>query len=221
MHRALVTGASALALVALTASGQAADILTKAPPMLPPPSPAYSWTGFYLGVNGGGAWGRSYWDSAGPFNVSGGLVGGTLGYNYQVGSLVWGVEGDGDWSHISGGVTNFGCPAGCSTTNDWLATARGRLGYAFGSVLPYVTGGGAFGDIRASSPGFAGATSDRAGWTLGGGLEFALAGKLSAKVEYLYVDLGRFDCGFACGVTAPDNVSFRTNIVRAGLNYRF
>jgi outer membrane immunogenic protein len=185
------------------------------------PATIYNWTGFYLGVNGGGAWGRSFWDSAGPFDVSGGLVGGTIGYNYQFSSVVLGVEGDGDWSDIRGGTTNAACPTGCDTHNSWLATARGRIGYAFDRFLPYVTGGAAFGDIHGYSPGFDGATADRAGWTVGGGLEFALIGNLTGKVEYLYADLGHFDCGFSCGATAPNDVTFRTNIVRAGLNYRF
>jgi len=222
MFRALLTSASACALLATTVCGQAADlpVPVKAPARAPAAT-IYNWTGFYLGVNGGGAWGRSFWDSAGPFNVSGGLVGGTIGYNYQIGPWVLGVEGDGDWSNIRGGTTNAGCPAGCTTQNNWFATARGRVGYAFDRVLPYVTAGGAFGDIQPSSPGFAGATSERAGWTVGGGLEFALIGNLTGKVEYLYADLGRFDCGLGCGLAAPDNVAFRTNIVRAGLNYRF
>ena len=58
------------------------------------------------------------------------------------------------------------------------------------------------------------------GWTVGGGLEYAFLGNWTAKIEYLYVDLGKFDCGVACGAT-PDNVTFKENVIRAGLNYRF
>jgi outer membrane immunogenic protein len=87
--------------------------------------------------------------------------------------------------------------------------------------LPYVTGGLAVGDIRAASPGFAGANTTNAGWTVGGGLEVALPGNWSAKAEYLHVDLGHLDCGLNCGVAPTDNVSMHDNIVRAGLNYRF
>jgi outer membrane immunogenic protein len=221
MHRALIVGAGALAFAALTVSAQAADILpTKAPPMAVPP-PLYSWTGFYIGINGGGGWGASNWDSAGGFNLSGGLVGGTVGYNYQIGRAVLGIEGDADWTDIRGTGTSPACPLGCTTGNSWLSTVRGRLGYAADRFMPYVTGGAAFGNIDASTPGFPGASATNAGWTVGGGLEFALWRNWSIKAEYLYVDLGRFDCGLSCGPVAPDHVSLRTNIVRGGINVRF
>jgi outer membrane immunogenic protein len=88
--------------------------------------------------------------------------------------------------------------------------------------MPFVTGGVAFGDIRASVPGFGEFGQDRTGWTLGGGLEAAVAANWTAKVEYLYVDLGSFNCGINCsGIAAADNVSFHANILRAGVNYRF
>jgi len=98
---------------------------------------------------------------------------------------------------------------------------RGRLGYAADRFMPFISGGAAFGDIRASTPGFAGANTTNAGWTIGGGLEFALAQNWTAKAEYLYVDLGKLNCGIACGALVTDNVSFTTNIVRAGVNYHF
>ncbi len=223
MRRLLIASASVFALMALTNSGHAADILpTKAPPMMAPAAvPAFSWTGPYIGVNGGGGWGSSSWDSAGAFNLSGGLVGGTLGYNYQIGPAVLGVEGDGDWTDLTGTGTTPGCGLGCTTSNSWLATARGRLGYAADRFMPYVTGGAAFGNINASTPGFPGASATNAGWTVGGGLEFAISRNWSIKAEYLYVDLGHFDCGLSCSLVAPDHVSFTANIVRGGVNYRF
>jgi len=183
---------------------------------------AYNWSGFYLGINGGGAWGRSDWDSTGSFNTGGGLVGGTVGYNYQIGQAVLGVEGDIDWADINGSTSNAFCAGGsCQTSDTWLATIRGRLGYAADRFMPYITGGAAFGDIRASNPGFPGGSVTNAGWTIGGGLEFAVAGHWTAKAEYLYVDLGNFTCGIACNGVAGDTVSFRANILRGGLNYRF
>jgi len=214
-----------ISLAALTGTAAAADL---PPRMAPQPyykAPAevqvYNWTGFYIGINGGGGFGRSQWDSIGSsFDVSGGLVGGTVGYNYQFGQAVVGVEGDIDWADING-TTNTACPFGCKTTDNWLSTVRGRLGYAADRFMPFVTGGAAFGDIRASTPGFAGASNTNAGWTVGAGLEFAIAGNWTAKAEYLYVDLGKFNCGISCGAIATDNVSFTTNIVRAGVNYRF
>jgi outer membrane immunogenic protein len=214
-----------ISLAALTGTAAAADL---PPRMAPQPyykAPAevqvYNWTGFYIGINGGGGFGRSQWDSIGSsFDVSGGLVGGTVGYNYQFGQAVVGVEGDIDWADING-TTNTACPFGCKTTDNWLSTVRGRLGYAADRFMPFITGGAAFGDIRASTPGFAGASNTEAGWTVGAGLEFAIAGNWTAKAEYLYVDLGKFNCGISCGAAATDNVSFTTNLVRAGVNYRF
>ena len=211
------------AIIAFAAPAVAADLpartYTKAP-VYTPPQAVYNWTGFYIGINGGGGFGRSQWDSTGSFNTSGGLVGGTVGYNYQFGQAVVGVEGDIDWADING-TTNTACPLGCKTTDNWLSTVRGRLGYAADRFMPFVTGGAAFGDIRASTPGFAGASNTNAGWTVGAGLEFAIAGNWTAKAEYLYVDLGKFNCGISCGAAATDNVSFTTNLVRAGVNYRF
>jgi outer membrane immunogenic protein len=211
-------------LVALAGTAAAADLARPAPApyyKAPPAYVPYNWTGFYVGVNGGGAFGSSAWNSTGSFNISGGLVGGTVGYNYQWGQAVWGVEGDIDWADING-TTNTLCPLGCKTSDSWLATVRGRLGYAADRFMPYVTGGAAFGDIKASTPGFAGASTTNAGWTVGGGIEGAITQNWTAKVEYLYVDLGKFNCGFACGSGFPtDNVSFKTNLLRAGVNYKF
>ncbi len=204
------------------ATAFAADLPVKAPPAAPRPV-LYNWTGFYIGINGGGGWGRS--DSSGPvfatagsFNTSGGLAGGTLGYNWQTGIWVLGLETDIDWSNIKGsapcGVTT------CRTTNDFLGTFRGRLGISsppWDRVLFYVTGGLAYGNIRSSVDFFTGGSNTtKAGWTLGGGVEFAIAGPWTAKVEYLFADLGRNSID-ALG----DNARFNANIVRAGINYRF
>jgi outer membrane immunogenic protein len=219
MKRFMLAG---LGLIALASAAAGADLppaagnYYKAPAFVPPP---YTWTGFYVGVNGGGGLGRSTWDTAGGYNMTGGGVGGTAGYNYQYGYAVFGVEGDIDWSGIRGSTTTAGCPAGCTTSDSWLSTVRGRVGYAAGRFMPYITGGGAFGNINASTPGGGGSTTN-AGWTLGAGLEFAIAGNWTAKAEYLFVDLGRFNCGIGCGA-ATDNVSFNTNLIRAGVNYRF
>jgi outer membrane immunogenic protein len=103
----------------------------------------------------------------------------------------------------------------CETKNTWLGTVRGRLGYAIDRFMPYVTGGLAVGDIKNNISGIGSASDTKAGWTVGGGLEYAFNGPWSAKVEYLYVDLGRG------GAIAGSDAKFQTNIVRAGLNYRF
>jgi outer membrane immunogenic protein len=127
---------------------------------------------------------------------------------------VFGVEGDVDWSNIRGSSV---CGAGfsCETKNSWLATARGRVGYAFDRFLPYVTGGLAVGDIKSSVSGVDSSTNTKAGWALGGGVEYAIAGPWTAKVEYLYADLGR-----GSSVLGSDT-KFNASLVRGGINYRF
>jgi outer membrane immunogenic protein len=222
MVRVLLSSAAVLSLVA---SASAADLprrynpmVTKAEPMY---SPVYNWTGFYLGIQGGGAWGDSEWSSSDSFNVSGGLIGGTIGYNWQAGSMVLGLEGDAAWTNISGD-TNSCIATNCETSVNWLGTVRGRLGFAFDRIMPFIAGGLAFGNVEANPAGGAGRTETQFGWTIGAGLEVALAGNWTAKAEYLYVDLGDFNCGLACnGNLGNDNVSFTTHIVRGGLNYRF
>ncbi len=218
-----LVSAIALSGFAMAAPAWAADLsvapLYKAPPVVA--TPAYNWSGFYLGVNGGGGWGTSNWDSAGSLNVSGAVAGGTAGFNWQMGHAVLGLEGDVDWSNLKGTTTSAACAPGCSTGNDWLATARGRAGYAFDRVMPYVTGGLAVGDIKANTPGFAGATQTNAGWTAGGGVELALSNNWTAKAEYLHVDLGNMNCGFNCGLSPNNNVSLKSDLVRGGLNFRF
>jgi outer membrane immunogenic protein len=86
--------------------------------------------------------------------------------------------------------------------------------------MPYITGGAAFGDVKMTPVGGASETDTRFGWTGGGGLEYAFQGAWSAKVEYLYVDLGKASCSVAtCGVAT--DVTFKTSIVRGGINYHF
>ena len=110
----------------------------------------------------------------------------------------------------------------CTTKNDWFGTLRGRVGYGgWNNWMPYITVGAAFGDIKAENAAGATASKTQIGWTAGLGVEYALRSNWSVKLEYLYADLGSFDCGTVCSTTTPDNVSFKANIVRAGVNYRF
>ncbi|HXY89608.1 MAG TPA: outer membrane protein [Xanthobacteraceae bacterium] len=214
---------SMTAILAFAVALQAADAadLRHSPPQYPvkaPIAPVFDWTGFYAGINAGYGWGRSRYDfglpGANALDVNGGLVGGTVGYNYQIGQTVLGIEGDVDWQNVKGSTA---CVAGvCQTKSDWLSTVRGRLGYAVDRFMPYVTGGAAFGDVKATTPGLGSQSDTRTGWTVGGGTEYAFAPNWTVKAEYLYVDLGKFNCG-VCGA----NVKFNENIVRAGLNYKF
>jgi len=227
MKRLILIGVAGLVAATMMQAAGAADLGRR--PAMPMQAPEYfapyNWTGFYVGINGGGGWGRSDWTNAagstGSFDLSGGLVGGTFGYNWQMNQIVFGLEGDIDWSDIRGSTSTGICAgSSCETRNSWLGTVRGRVGYAFDRFLPYFTGGLAVGDIKASQIGFGSATDTNAGWALGGGLEASIAGPWSAKVEYLYVDLGKHSCDVAC-TGIPTDVDFRANIVRAGVNYRF
>lgn len=220
------TGLVALGVLATSFTAQAADIpppVYKAP--IRPVVAYYNWTGFYIGINGGYDWGTSNWSVLGASIASpkptGYLIGGTLGYNYQIGSFVIGLEGDYDWADVKGSDT---CVVlfTCETKTSYLATARLRLGYAFDRWMPYLTGGGAFGNIKANvtGPATASASKSQTGWTVGGGLEYAFLGNWSAKIEYLYVDLGSFDTGFLAPF-ATNNVDLKENVIRAGLNYKF
>jgi len=218
MKRVILASVGVLAMFATVGVAGAADLPrreampAKAPPYI---AQTYNWSGAYVGINGGGGFGRSDFGGlgTGSFDLSGGLVGGTLGYNWQMSPIVFGIEGDIDWSSIRGstpcGVTS------CETRNNWLGTVRGRLGYAADRFMPYITGGAAFGDIKTSVAGIGDSSTTRAGYTVGAGIEAAIAGPWTAKIEYLYVDLGHSST--ALGTDA----SFRTHIVRAGLNYRF
>lgn len=218
MRRILFATIGLLGVAATNA--MAADLPRSMPPARTPVFvPGYSWTGFYLGIQGGGGFGRSDWAAYGSdTDVSGGLVGGTAGYNWQSGSWVFGLEADIAWANIKGDFTNALCPTGCETKNSWLGTGRGRLGWALDRWMPYVTGGVAFGDVEATQAGVGSVSETSVGWTVGAGIEGAIAGNWTAKLEYLYVDLGDASCA-AC--VAASNVDFRTHLVRAGLNWRF
>jgi outer membrane immunogenic protein len=218
MKRLLLTACAGLLVAAMATPSFAADLPRPAYKAPIYTAPYFSWTGFYVGINGGYGFGRSEISNAlgstGRFDVKGGVVGGTLGYNYQTGSFVFGAEGDFDYSALKGSdPTNT-----IEVKNRYLGTARGRIGYAFDRFLPYITGGYAYGQLRESSV-LGSESHGKSGYTLGGGLEYAFLGAWSAKVEYLYVKLSDSTCVTACGV--PSSVDFKTNLVRVGLNYRF
>jgi outer membrane immunogenic protein len=188
--------------------------------------PFFSWNGLYIGINGGYGSGRSNWTdtvttaTTGDFDLDGALVGGTLGYNMQLGSFVLGIETDIDWSDIKGSTT-VGCAVACQTANDWLGTLRGRLGLALDRFMPYVTGGVAYGHVKGTMTGVGSFGSTNVGWTAGGGLEYAFLNSWSVKLEYLYVDLGKATCDAICSGGNPFDVEFTSHLMRAGLNYKF
>ena len=170
--------------------------------------------------------------STGTFRTSGFVLGGMLGANYQVGSLVFGVEADDAWADASGFGTFAAtglCAGGCLTKSTWLSTVRGRAGYAFDRYLVYGTAGAAFGNVRASFSNDPVSSATETGWTAGAGIEVALARNWSAKAEYLFVDLSNGSCTAECAIANPNGpplipnivVKFNESIVRAGLNYKF
>jgi outer membrane immunogenic protein len=213
----------------------AADLPT---PAVPPPLPMtiYNWTGLYLGINGGFGTGNSNWSdgpigTTGSFPTSGFLIGGTAGINYQIAEYVFGIEGDGDWTNLRGSSGStcgaisvvVAPPVGCQTQSQWLATIRGRAGYAFDRILFYGTAGAAFGNIQTGlNPPSTFDSSFETGWAVGAGLEYAVAQNWTAKIEYLFVDLPNGACTSVgnCGGAAGSIVSFKENIIRAGLNFK-
>ena len=131
--------------------------------------------------------------------------------------FVIGVEGDIDWASISGTNSTVTCPTGCKTGDSWLSTVRGRVGYAADRFLPYLTGGAAFGNIQATTAGLT-TSSTNAGWTVGGGVEFAITPNWSAKAEYLYrqrsaSSIAALNCG-----AVTDSSAFSTNICSAAVS---
>jgi len=169
--------------------------------------PLFNWTGFYVGGNAGWAWG-----SALGADPSGYLVGLQAGYNFQYASgLLAGIETDIAISGIdgSGGGLKFDL--------NYLGTVRGRLGYAMDRVLFYATGGLAYGRGEVTTAGLS-SREMHLGWAVGAGIETMLAPNVTARIEYLYTDLGRENYTTAAGTT---RVGFDASIVRVGLNYKF
>jgi len=235
------------AIVALAAgSASAADLAARPVYKAPPPAPVYSWTGVYWGVNVGYSWGQAKNDvnvfgipASDSQDVNGVIGGGQIGINWQVANWVFGLESDiqasgqkGSSSGAIGDVLGESFAFSADHKLEWFGTSRVRIGFLpVENILLYATGGVAYGQVKSSYAivGNAGdsATLDfknfRAGWTVGAGIEGLLGGGWSAKLEYLYVDLGKntttavFD-----GVTiASVDSKFTDNIVRVGLNYKF
>jgi outer membrane immunogenic protein len=235
---------AAAALLVTAAGASAADLpVYKAPP--PPYLPGWTWTGFYIGGNLGGGWARGTQTDAivglgsisASETLSGIIGGGQIGYNWQAGTFVFGLEADVDGSGES--VTNnFSCVgfvAGCgvSVTDrvNAFGTARGRVGVAFDRGLVYATGGFSWQNMSRSVtvtvPGFlngvASASTTRGGYAVGAGVETALWGNWIGGVEYLYLDTGTWtvDTVTVGANTATESLRMQNNIVRGRLSYKF
>jgi outer membrane immunogenic protein len=263
MKRAVTLGIGALALAGMTFSASAADIPRRPPP--PPvvaPPVVYNWSGFYIGGHLGAKWadhdGDIFLDNVVGFTPLGLLAfgnggndeaafkgGGQIGFNWQAGGWVFGVEGDFSATSLErtfvccGPVIPIPFAVGdtISVKNDWQASVRGRLGFAWDRFMVYGTGGVAFANLEATValvpvgglPGlFASASDTLTGWTAGGGIEFGLWDNWSLGVEYRFSSFDASD--FALGnvpitliTSAPLRSSFdlETHEVTARLNYRF
>ncbi|WP_172804529.1 outer membrane protein [Afipia sp. GAS231] len=241
----IVAGGTILGIGVAAAADLPPAAYTKAPPIV---APVYNWTGFYVGANMG------YGAASDPVNMSfsratdggehpmlapsGWLGGAQLGYNFQAGRWVLGVEGDIQASALSQSPTCFDfCAPGftfkATQELSWFATARGRVGYTMGPALIYATGGAAFTNVKTSlsqasffQPDVVSTFNDaRTGWALGGGIEAALGGHWTAKVEYLYMDFGRINHTLVDPFRFQSSqiyaIDIHEHVFRVGVNYLF
>ena len=194
---------------------------------------AYDWSGIYVGLQAGYILGNadhSFSNGApsGDSSPDGFIGGGYVGYNWQIGNTVFGVEGDIEGGDVNGSYSNATGATSVGTSDlNWQASVRARLGYATGRYLLYVTGGWAYGDFSFGGgptplPVSGGYSQSLNGWTAGGGVEAMLAANWIGRIEYRYTDFetasGTLAPGFP-GVTMPVDVD--THAVRLGLAYKF
>jgi outer membrane immunogenic protein len=229
------------AIVLLTAAAaSAADLPVKAP--VTAPAAPFTWTGCFAGVRAGGAFSFDKIRSSDDFSSAGFIGGGQIGCDYQFApAWVVGLEGRAAWSSLNSKTTGSGTeratgltfPTQFTVSNDFLASATGRVGYGFASGwLVYARGGVAWTREKADnvftapSLGFAidpGATTTRVGWTAGAGLDWAFAPHWSTNFEYDYYDFGSSDFTLtdALNRTFSGNLTDRIHTVTVGLNYHF
>ncbi|WP_262296090.1 outer membrane protein [Microvirga sesbaniae] len=194
--------------------------------------PVFTWTGFYAGLNAGYGWNagdsRFYDPAFGTIKGrrSGGFVGGAqAGYNYQFGMFVAGAETDLQYAAVGNKGASYGTTYYPGDSDGFFGTIRARAGVAFDRALVYGTGGFAYGDIggnRGYDPLLGHHSGDEInwGWTLGGGVEYAITNNFTAKVEGLYVDLDTKD-NYNLGGRVSVNRDAEFGVLRAGVNYKF
>ena len=234
---------SGVALGILSTVAVAADLPSrKAPPPYIPPPPVFTWTGLYVGLNAGAMF-NAYNNNSNNFivgfgasqsnNQVGFIGGGQIGYNWQTGPVVFGLEADfNGHSSISGNNNGFGYGGG-SSGSGFLGTVRGRIGYSFTpTFMVFGTGGLAYGNPWNRGNGLLGfgflpfgfnnnQNGFNVGWTAGGGFEWMFSPNWSVKAEYLYVDLGSSNNNWNnFGLTS--NITKSTaHVARLGVNYHF
>jgi opacity protein-like surface antigen len=206
----------------------AADMPVKAPVLKAAKLP-YDWSGLYVGAHIGYLWGRTRVEDDGvvtePHAATNGTVGGVLlGYNWQSGPLVFGLEGDFGWTnaHGTGAAVLVTTQAPNTYDVNWTSRARGRVGYAFDNWLLFIAGGFAVADFDFHEGAFTTTNvvgAKYTGWSIGGGAEVAITRNLVGRVEYMYDDFGHKDYTGATG--DPYRVSFRGQTVRGALAWKF
>ncbi|MDR3463042.1 MAG: porin family protein [Beijerinckiaceae bacterium] len=222
-HKLLV---STVAFAALAGTAFAADLPSRhAPPVYaPPPIPVFTWTGIYVGGQVGYGFGRDSNNFNPSSSSTSGVIGGAhIGYNYQLPSnIVIGVEGDVDGS--SARATTFYPATTASFRDEVQGSVRGRVGYAVDRALFYATGGAAFGGLRNnyySGPFEDSMTHTRVGYTVGGGVEYAIDPHWSVRAEYRYTDFGHYN-DFAATTLGTNITKHDTeNRVQLGFSYKF
>jgi outer membrane immunogenic protein len=230
--------------IALASSAFAADLPSRAPPpVYVPPAPIFTWTGIYVGGQIGYAWGKSntnlgdaYGDYVSFSTNNSGVIGGAhVGYNLQLSQFVVGLEGDVDGSSLSKTVSSspyisgYGLivPTSISGSLGVQGSIRGRIGYAWDRVLLYATGGVAFGGFNGSisTPyGYDSTSTTRVGWTVGGGLEYAVTNNWSVRAEYRYAQFGHstvYANNSFQNLGAYGNRTINENRVQVGFSYKF
>jgi outer membrane immunogenic protein len=218
MNRLLLAAALLSVATAASAADMQARPYTKAPPPLV--SPAYDWSGFYIGAMGGYGWDRE--------DSSGGFGGGTIGYNWQFpgSQFVFGIEVDAAGATIKDSLTadvGDGIMATEELKINSFGSVTGRAGFAMDAALIYAKGGFAWANRKdtVSVPGL-GAFSDsqsHTGYTLGGGLEYLFTPNWSAKAEYMFTSLGSENYNLLGEQLASGNIDFHT--IKVGVNYHF
>ena len=237
-HVLFTTAALGALLLASPARSADLPLYTKAPAIA---APEYDWSGFYVGVFGGGGYGNHNLNNAlGPagfanytinYSSTGGIAGGEIGYNVQSGSIVVGVEADGFWSGIKGSdVDQFNAgtlPIGsvdATTLRDGF-TLRARGGIAVDRLLLFFTGGWAYGELQHTNTdpvfGVDQFSANRSGLTAGGGIASALTANLIGKFEYRYYDFGRYERAAPLNGQIPYTVDNTFSVVTVGLDYKF
>jgi len=234
MKRISLLAAAAIA-VGAVAPAVAADLparapaYTKAPPIV---QAAYDWSGFYIGINGGGATSRIDWNAdgfgdEGSHHATGGTVGGQIGYRWQMSSWVFGLEAQGNWADFKGSnVSQQFVDSINQTKIDAFGLFTGQIGYAWDRALFYVKGGAAVTDNRFTSittgvgGGFDTATETRWGAAVGVGFEYAFAPSWSVGFEYDHLFMGNNDVVSNAGFFS-DHIKEDVDLFTARVNYKF